>query len=149
MGRSPIQSPTRIPAGLIQSEDRRIYIQLFWELRSFDLSLSLFLCLSSCRGRVVVRQGNATADTVCQPEAIISPIESLTSTKEPHAEIGFTNVSAMMITDSKDPRGPTDSTLSFGLSVSEAAFNHSTKGPPPNTAPDSKLGTLTDFLRLF
>lgn len=125
-------------------KDSRIYIQLFWELRSLT-SLSLFLCLSSCHGRVVVRRGDATADTVCQPEAIISTIESLTSTKEPHAEIGFIKASAMMITDSKDPRGPTDSTLSFSLSVSEAAFNHSTKSPPPNTAPDSKLGTRTDF----
>ncbi|XP_070815968.1 uncharacterized protein miip isoform X2 [Chaetodon trifascialis] len=101
---------------------------------------------TDCHGRVVVRKGDATSDTECDSEAFASITRSQKSTKWPHVEIAFTTASTMMSTvseasDSKAPRGPTDSTLTFS-SVSEAAFNHSTKSPPPSTVSDGRLAAI-------
>ncbi|XP_031157472.1 tumor necrosis factor receptor superfamily member 1B isoform X2 [Sander lucioperca] len=110
---------------------------------------------TNCHGRAVVEKGDATSDTVCEPEVLISTTQPQTSTKEPHTKIVFTTASTVMSTvlatastvmstvlatsDSKAPRGPTDPTLSISPSVSEAVFNYSTKTPPQNTVSDSTL----------
>ncbi|KAM9361861.1 tumor necrosis factor receptor superfamily member 1B isoform 2-T2 [Symphorus nematophorus] len=87
-----------------------------------------------CLGRVV-KKGNATSDTVCEPEAFISNTQLQTSTKEPHSENVFTTASTMVTMVS----APSDATLSTSLSVSTAVFNHSTKSPQPSPLSDSKL----------
>ncbi|XP_034724983.1 tumor necrosis factor receptor superfamily member 1B isoform X1 [Etheostoma cragini] len=102
---------------------------------------------TNCHGRAVVVKGDATSDTVCEPEP-------QTSTKEPHAEIVFTTSNTVMSTvlatsDSKAPRGPTYSTLSISLSVSEPVFNYSTKNPPPSTVSDSTLAAVIAGVLLF
>ncbi|XP_070759201.1 tumor necrosis factor receptor superfamily member 1B [Enoplosus armatus] len=104
---------------------------------------------TNCHGRVAIRKGNATSDTVCAPEALISNTQPQTSTKEPHTEIVFTTASTMTSTvsatsDSKAPRGLTGPTPSIShlTSVLKAVFNHSTKSPPPRLVSDSKLAAV-------
>lgn len=126
MGRSPIQSPSRTPAGLIQSEwstfDYTVYTTIFRFLTH------LSLCLSRCNGRVVIREGNATADTVCQP--FTSNIQHQTTTKEPHVETGFPSTS------------PTMTTTDFVL---DTAINFSRSIPLLHTTlSENKQGTVND-----
>nr|XP_046239314.1 tumor necrosis factor receptor superfamily member 1B [Scatophagus argus] len=95
---------------------------------------------TNCHGRVI-RQGNATSDTVCEPEP-------QTSTKEPHSMIGFTNASTMtnsVTSDFKAPRGPTDATLSVSVTV----FNHSTPPLPPKAPSDGLLAIVSSFGAIF
>lgn len=47
----------------------------------------------SCVGRGVVSQGNATADAMCGPEAVVSGTKRQTTTKEPRGEIQLTTAS--------------------------------------------------------
>lgn len=122
-------------------KDSHICIQLFWELRSLT---SLYLCLFSCHGRVVVKKGDATSDTECESEVLTSSTWLQNSTEWPHIEILLTTASTVMSTvsatsDSKTPRGVTDSTPTFN-SLSEAT----TKNPPHSTVSDGKLGIETD-----
>lgn len=147
MGRSPIKSRTRTPVGLIQSDwiYNQLYIQLHWELRSLAcLSPSLSL-ISSCHGKVV-REGNATTDNVCHPEAFTSNKPRLTSTKEPYTETTFTTMSTVTSTasDTKVPGGSTD--FKLPRNASEAVFNHSTKNLSPNTASDNTLGMVANIV---
>ncbi|XP_068568367.1 tumor necrosis factor receptor superfamily member 1B [Cebidichthys violaceus] len=110
---------------------------------------------TDCHGRVVVRNGNATSDTVCEPQAVISNTLPQTSTQGPPTELVFTTTSSATSTAastaastasatsySNSPRGPTDTTLSVSPSFSEAVFNSSTKPPPPDTVPGSTLAAV-------
>uniref|UniRef100_A0A8C2YVW4 Tumor necrosis factor receptor superfamily, member 1B n=2 Tax=Cyclopterus lumpus TaxID=8103 RepID=A0A8C2YVW4_CYCLU len=102
---------------------------------------------TNCHGRVVVRNGNATSDTICGPEAFISTLLPQTFTQGPHTELVFTTTSTVMSTvsvtsDSTAPRKPTDTTLSISPSFSEAVFNSSTKTPPPSPVPDNTLAAV-------
>lgn len=102
---------------------------------------------TNCHGRVVVRNGNVTSDTMCGPEAFRATLSPQAFTQGPHAELVFTMTSTVMSTvsvtsDSTAPRKMKDTTLSISASFSEALFNSSTKTPPPSTVPDHTLGTL-------
>uniref|UniRef100_A0A3Q3WH63 TNFR-Cys domain-containing protein n=1 Tax=Mola mola TaxID=94237 RepID=A0A3Q3WH63_MOLML len=94
---------------------------------------------TNCHGKVV-REGNATTDNVCHPEAFTSNKPRLTSTKEPYTETTFTTMSTVTSTasDPKVPGGSTD--FKLPRNASEAVFNHSTKSLSPNTASDNTLG---------
>ncbi|XP_068450835.1 tumor necrosis factor receptor superfamily member 1B [Clinocottus analis] len=110
---------------------------------------------TNCHKRVVVRIGNATSDTICEPEAFISALWPQTSTQGPHTELVFTTTSTVMSTvsvtsDPMAPRKPTDTTLSISPSFLEAVFNSSTKPPPPNTVPDRTLvAVIAGVIGLF
>ncbi|XP_029286487.1 tumor necrosis factor receptor superfamily member 1B isoform X2 [Cottoperca gobio] len=102
---------------------------------------------TNCHGRTVVRKGDATSDTMCELEVFKSTLQPQTSTKEPRAEMVFTSASEGMSTvsatsNTKTPRGPTDSTLSFSPSVPEIVLTHLTKPPPPSIAFDSTLAVV-------
>ncbi|KAM6947742.1 tumor necrosis factor receptor superfamily member 1B [Lycodopsis pacificus] len=102
---------------------------------------------TDCHGGAVVKNGNATSDTVCKPEAFISNMLPPTSTQGPLTELVFTTTSTAVSTvsatsDSNAPRGPTDTTLSVSPSFTETVFNSSTKPPPPGTVPDSTLAAV-------
>ncbi|XP_074500206.1 tumor necrosis factor receptor superfamily member 1B [Sebastes fasciatus] len=102
---------------------------------------------TNCNGRVVVRKGDATLNTMCGPETLTSNTQPQTSTKQPHTEMVLTTRSTAMSTvlatsDSKAPRGPTDSTLSVSTFVSEEVTNYSTKAPPPSTVSASTLAAV-------
>lgn len=110
---------------------------------------------TNCHGRAVILKGNATADTVCAPEAPISRGPHILTTKT-HGEMVFTTTASTTLTtvattDLKAPRGMTDSTMSTALSDSEEVFNQSTKSLPKT--PDSTLvaviTSITGFILLF
>ncbi|XP_041809846.1 tumor necrosis factor receptor superfamily member 1B isoform X1 [Chelmon rostratus] len=97
---------------------------------------------TNCHGRVVVKKGDATSDTECESEVLTSSTWLQNSTEWPHIEILLTTASTVMSTvsatsDSKTPRGVTDSTPTFN-SLSEAT----TKNPPHSTVSDGKLAAI-------
>lgn len=100
------------------AEVRRLKIKL-WQLKSRPVSLSV--CLSSCQGRVI-RAGNATVDTVCQPGE------------------SFPNPARVFATPTTD--SAVTPTPSIGPSASEVFFNRSTK----ISISDKNLGTAADIL---
>lgn len=115
----------RLPASYKVSEAHLI-IQCMQRFLSFLTHLSL--CLSRCHGRVVIREGNATADTVCQP--FTSNIQPQTTTKEPHFETGSPSTS------------PVKMTADFVL---ETPVNFS-QSIPLLHATENKEGTVNDLL---
>ncbi|XP_035518759.1 tumor necrosis factor receptor superfamily member 1B isoform X2 [Morone saxatilis] len=92
---------------------------------------------TNCHGRVTVRKGDATSDTMCGPEAIVSSSRPQTLTKDPHTEIVFTTASTVT-SDSRTLHGATDSTQTPSDSDS---FSHSTTSPPPSTV-TNKLAVI-------
>lgn len=76
------------------------------------------LCLYRCHGSAVVREGNATADTVCEHQGLTTTQPQKT-TKTPDTSSVFMTSSTM----SSIVLANSDSTLA-------ALFNHSTKSPP-------------------
>ncbi|XP_020484599.1 tumor necrosis factor receptor superfamily member 1B isoform X2 [Labrus bergylta] len=133
-----------------------------------DTDSSTDPCLphTNCHGRAVVRKGNATSNTVCEPE-LTGP---QSSPKDIHLEVVLTSarMTSTMSTmstmsniaatsDSKAPGGPTDATPSINLTLPETVFNHSTKSPPRSThlpaESESKLAaviaTVTGLILLF
>lgn len=86
-----------LPASYKVSEAHLI-IQCIQQFLSFLTHFSL--CPSRCHGQVVIREGNATADTVCQPFVI--NVKPRTATKEPHVETGFPTASPTMMTTGFD-----------------------------------------------
>lgn len=147
MGRSLTQFHLLTTVSLTQSEWRIItFILSCLELRSLT-SVSLFLC--SCYGRVVVKKGDATSDTMCEPPN--ANTQSQTSTKNPPTEMLFTTATEVMSTllvTSETTRGPPDSTLSLSPSASGDVFIYSTNPPPTSSAPDSTLGTATNWFNV-
>ncbi|XP_063766539.1 tumor necrosis factor receptor superfamily member 1B isoform X1 [Eleginops maclovinus] len=95
---------------------------------------------TNCYGRVIVKKGDATSDTVCgSPDA---NMQSPTPTKNPPTEMLFTTTTttttttrpataemSTVIVTSTTPQGPPDYTLSLSPSVSKKVFNYSTKPP--------------------
>ncbi|XP_075966707.1 tumor necrosis factor receptor superfamily member 1B [Anarhichas minor] len=114
---------------------------------------------TDCHGGVVVKNGNATSDTVCEPEAYMSNMLPQTSTQGPPTELVFTTTITMSTarttarstarstvvstvsatSDSNAPRRPTDTTLSVSPSFTETVFKSSTK---PGTMPDNTLAAV-------
>lgn len=96
--------------------------------------IQIFVCfLHSCGSRAVVRKGNTTSDTVCEP------VTSSTQGKELHTKFALTFASRMTTTlHSTSALELTGSTQSATNSV----FNYSTKSPTPDTGSDFQTGTL-------
>ncbi|XP_060899092.1 tumor necrosis factor receptor superfamily member 1B isoform X2 [Labrus mixtus] len=126
-----------------------------------DTDSSTDPCLphTNCHGRAAVRKGSATSNTVCEPW-LTGPQSSqkdgvLTSARTTSATSTMGNIAAT--SDSKAPRGPTDSTPSINLTLPETVFYHSTKSPPRSThlpaESESKLAaviaTVTGLILLF
>ncbi|KAF7659171.1 hypothetical protein LDENG_00002230 [Lucifuga dentata] len=85
---------------------------------------------TDCHGRAVVREGNATSDTLCDPLSTTLPQPA---PDELHASTVYTTTGPMMSTASVS----SDSTLSDNSSVSVAAIDKPTKNKPLTT--DTKL----------
>lgn len=89
-----------------------------------------------CRGRVI-KVGNATADTVCQPGLTESNLQYSTPTK-----VVSTPSSTSIV-------GSDSAATSISLSASEGFFNHSTTRPVMSLISDGNLGTAADILIVF
>lgn len=95
-----------------------------------------------CHGRVI-KVGNATADTVCQPGATESNLQYSTPTKV------VSTPSSTLIVGSDSAATPADAAPSISLSASERFFNHSTTRPVMRLISDGNLGTADDILIVF
>ncbi|XP_026205790.1 tumor necrosis factor receptor superfamily member 1B isoform X2 [Anabas testudineus] len=99
---------------------------------------------TDCGSRAVVRKGNTTSDTVCEP------VTSSTQGKELHTKFALTFASRMTTTlHSTSALELTGSTQSATNSV----FNYSTKSPTPDTGSDFQtaavISGVTAVLLLF
>ncbi|XP_059185066.1 tumor necrosis factor receptor superfamily member 1B isoform X2 [Centropristis striata] len=98
---------------------------------------------TNCRGRAVVRKGDATSDNQCEPESSTSGTLPQTSTKEPRATATTVMSTAFATSDFKAPLVPTDSTLSIvSEDLSSKPFAYSTKPPPPSPISDTTLAAV-------
>ncbi|XP_029908009.1 tumor necrosis factor receptor superfamily member 1B isoform X2 [Myripristis murdjan] len=84
---------------------------------------------TNCQGRAVLRKGNATSDTVCEPEPLSSTILPQSPPAEPRGNFVTSNGSPLTTAASptSDPRLPVTS------SFSGVMIYHSTKAPLPDT----------------
>ncbi|XP_068172049.1 tumor necrosis factor receptor superfamily member 1B isoform X2 [Antennarius striatus] len=101
---------------------------------------------TSCQGRTVIRKGNTTSDTVCEPGGFTSNAQP--ATKEIYTKFGLTALSTTLISisDSKAAHKPEDSTLSISLVAAESVSNHSTKIPPPTTASVAVIASVSGVI---
>lgn len=116
------------PVSLIKGERRTPSPICIKTPLAAEIMISVPFCLSSCQGRVI-RAGNATANTVCQPrESFPSPAKVFASPATASA------ATAADVAPSVNPPAP------------EAFFNQSTKIPLPSSISDKKLGAAADIL---
>lgn len=93
--------------------------------------------LHSCGSRAVVRKGNATSDTVCEPVVLTS------STQPSRTELPTKSV----LTTASETLHSTSTLELTDYTQSQSVFNYSTKSPTPNIRPDIQtLGTLTGLV---
>lgn len=93
-----------------------------------EIIISVSFCLSSCQGRVI-RAGNATANTVCQPrESFPTPAKVFATPTTASA------ATPAVVAPSVSPPAP------------EVFFKQSTKSPLPSSISDKNLGAAADTL---
>lgn len=130
--RSLTKPPPLTPASPTQSEWRRATV--FPQRCSKLKLLTLLFVLFSCNGRAVLRKGNTTSDTVCEPY----------STADNHKKgVGTTpSTSTTTVAPSSGSTAPLRSTAQ-SISVSEESSTYLITSRVTQQ-PDSKYGTITD-----
>lgn len=115
-------------------KESQICIQLLETL----LTMIFLRFFHSCGSRAVVRKGNTTSDTVCEPEAFTSSTHT-SKNKLPVNPVMTTVITTLYSPSAWEQTGSTQS-------VSEPVFNYSTKVPTQSTGAVSETSTLTGLV---